>query len=273
MEKNKDFRAFRYGDHLEPGHSLKIEHSITCEQTDLSSLIAKGEDALLALRKDSMDSEQTAFEIVVAAANQWEKQAAYTQNLNRAIEYLRTPEVSHSNNQWQKNGGYRDGEEISNRVYSMSCSVWEDTKYNRETKESVPVAWYVSWDVYLKSPKEGYGKQIAGQRNKRYTDKAAAMKYLEGRKKAYAHLFTEVSPPIPQEYENHFCVHGTLLHGYTVEGKEPVKAAADLSDGGISMPEKPEKASVLGKLSAAKTQDKAVPHAGAPAKKKEEMNR
>ena len=123
MEKNKDFRAFRYGDHLEPGHSLKIEHSITCEQTDLSSLIAKGEDALLALRKDSMDSEQTAFEIVVAAANQWEKQAAYTQNLNRAIEYLRTPEVSHSNNQWQKNGGYRDGEEISNRVYSMSCNV------------------------------------------------------------------------------------------------------------------------------------------------------
>ena len=75
---------------MEPGHSLKIEHSITCEQTDLSSLIAKGEDALLALRKDSMDSEQTAFEIVVAAANQWEKQAAYTQNLNRAIEYLRT---------------------------------------------------------------------------------------------------------------------------------------------------------------------------------------
>lgn len=127
--------------------------------------------------------------------------------------------------------------------------------------------------MYLKSPKEGYGKQIAGQRNKRYTDKAAAMKYLEGRKKAYAHLFTEVSPPIPQEYENHFCVHGTLLPGYTVEGKEPVKAAADLSDGGISMPEKPEKASVLGKLSAAKTQDKAVPHAGAPAKKKEEMNR
>ena len=252
MEKNKDFRAFRYGDHLEPGYSLKIEHSITCEQTDLSSLIAKGEDALLTLRKDSMDSEQTAFEIVVAAANQWEQQAAYTQNLNRAIEYLRTPEVSHSNNQWQKNGGYRDGEEISNRVYSMSCSVWEDTKYNRETKESVPVAWYVSWDVYLKSPKEGYGKQIAGQRNKRYTDKAAAMKYLEGRKKAYAHLFTEVSPPIPQQYENHFCVHGALLPGYIVEGKELVKAAADLSDGGISMSEKPEKASVLGKLSEAK---------------------
>ena len=158
----------------------------------------------------------------------------------------------------------------------MSCSVWEKTQYNRETKESVPVAWYVSWDVYLKSPKKGYGKQIAGQRDKRYTDKAAAMKYLEGRKKAYAHLFTEVSPPIPQQYENHFSVHGALLPGYTVEGKEPVKAehtAADISEGGISMPGKTEKASVLGKLSAAKTQEKAVPHTGEKTKNKEEMSR
>lgn len=252
MEENKDFRAFRYGDRLNPGYSLKIEHSITCEQKDISALIAKGEDALLALHKDSVDSEQKAFDIVVAAANQWEQQAAYTQMINRAVEYLRTPEVKHSNNQWQKNGGYRDGEEISNRVYSMTCSVWEDTKYNRETKESVPVAWYVSWDVYLKSPKEGYGKQIAGQRNKRYTDKAAAMKYLEGRKKAYAHLFTELSPPIPQQYENHFTVHGALLPGYTVEGKEPEKAASIISDGGISMSEKAGKPSVLGKLSEAK---------------------
>ena len=270
MQENKDFHAFRYGDHLSPGYSLKIEHSVSCEKKDLSPLIAKCEDALAALRKDSIDSEQKAFDIVVAAANQWEQQAANTQNIDRAIQYLHTPEVKHSNNQWQKNDGYRDGEEISNRVYSMSCSVWEDTKYNRETKEQVPVAWYVSWDVYLKSPKEGYGTQIAGQRNKRYTDKAAAMKYLEVRKKAYAHLFTELSPPIPQQYENHFTVHGVLLPGYAVEGKEPVRAAAEISEGGISMSEKP---SVLEKLSAAKTQDKAAPTMGAPTKKKEELNR
>ena len=31
--------------------------------------------------------------------------------------------------------------------------------------------------------------------------KAAAMKYLDGRKKAYSHLFTEISPQIPKEYE------------------------------------------------------------------------
>ena len=89
-------------------------------------------------------------------------------------------------------------------------------------------------------------------------------------------MFTEISPEIPKEYERHFTVNGALLPGYTVEGKEPVKAehtAADISEGGISVPGKTEKASVLGKLSAAKTQEKAVPHIGEKTKNKEEMSR
>lgn len=42
MEENKDYRAYRYGDHLEPGAELKIEHSIFCEDVDISSLITMG---------------------------------------------------------------------------------------------------------------------------------------------------------------------------------------------------------------------------------------
>ena len=175
------------------------------------------------LRQGSIDGEQKAYEIVVAAAKQWEQQATATQTINRALEYLRTPEVEHTNNQWNKTNNWRDGEEISNRVYKMTCSVWEDTKYDRETGKSIPVAWYVTWDVYVNSPKQGYGVKIAGQSQKRYTDKAAALKYLEGRKKAYAHLFAEISPPVPEKYENHFTVYGALLPGYTVEGREPEK--------------------------------------------------
>ena len=41
-----------------------------------------------------------------------------------------------------------------------------------------------------------YNIHLAGQDKKRYTDKAAAEKYLDGRKKAYFHLFAEISPPI-----------------------------------------------------------------------------
>ena len=84
----------------------------------------------------------------------------------------------------------------------------------------------------------------------------------------------EISPQIPKQYEHHFTVYGALLPGYTVEGQEQVKpdrTAADVSEGGISMPEKPEKPSVLGKLSAAKTQEKTPAAPGAANKKKEDM--
>ena len=122
-------------------------------------------------------------------------------------------------------------------------------------KVMVPTAWYVTWDLYLNSPKDGHNIHLAGQNQKRYTDKAAAVKYLGGRKKAYSHLFTEISPQIPKEYENHFTVNGALLPGYTVEGQEPVKAehtAAEVSEGGISLPEKSEKAFRAGETGGSK---------------------
>lgn len=138
--------------------------------------------------------------------------------------------------------------------------------YDRETKQSVPVAWYVTWDVYVNSPKNGYGEKIAGQNQKRYTDKNAAMKYLEGRKKAYSHLFTEISPPVPDQYRRHFTVHGALLPGYTLEGQTPEKAVPGRDQG------QAERASVLEKLSDARKQEKAAPPK-APDKKKEDIHR
>ncbi|MEH2949421.1 hypothetical protein D3Z60_19670 [Lachnospiraceae bacterium] len=273
LEENKDYKVYRF-DYLTEGSNLKFEHSVYCEDVDISSFIAQGEEKIQAMRQDSMDGEKKAFDIVLAATKQWEQQAAVTQKLNRALEYLHTQEVKHTANEWRKTDNWKNDEEISNRVYRMTGGIWEDTKYDRETKQSVPVAWYVTWDVYVNSPKEGYGEKIAGQNQKRYTDKAAAEKYLEGRKKAYSHLFTEISPQIPKQYEHHFTVYGALLPGYTVEGQEPVKTdhtAADVSEGGISMPEKPEKPSVLGKLSAAKEREKAAAEPKAPIKKKEDM--
>lgn len=94
------------------------------------------------------------------------------------------------------------------------------------------------------------------------------MKYLEGRKKAYSHLFTEISPPVPEQYKDHFTVHGALLPGYTVEGQEPEKTVtAPGRDSG-----KAGRASVLEKLSDAKRQEKAAP-LKAPDKKKEDIHR
>ena len=263
-------------DRLEPGESVKIEHSVYQTNADISGLVGQGAEAVRALREESAASEQIAYEIVQAALKQWEKQAAMTQLYDRALQYLDTPAVEHTSNQWQKTSDYRDSTIRSNMVYQMSHSIWEDTKYNRDTKQYEPVAWYVTWDVSLRGVgRFQYGKQIAGQRQKRYTDKAAAEKYLQGRINAYAHLFTELSPPIPKEHEQHFMVNGCLLPGYTVEGQEPRQAketAAETPEGGI-FTLKGKKPSVLGRLAEAKAQEHTAPDPGAKMKKKEDMQR
>lgn len=69
MEENKDYKVYRF-DYLTEGSQLKFEHSVYCEDVDISSLITQGADALEALRQDSMDGEQKAFEIVQAAVKQ-----------------------------------------------------------------------------------------------------------------------------------------------------------------------------------------------------------
>ena len=273
MEENKDYRVHRSGD-LSEGYKLQVEHTVSCENTDISALIAQGAETVQAMRQDSIEGEKKAYDIVVAAAKQWEQQAAATQRLDRALAYLRTPEVKHTGNRWQPYSKDSDLEEISNRVYKMFCRIREDTRYDRQMKQSVPVAWYVTWDLYLNSPREGYSIHLAGQDRKRYTDKAAAVKYLDGRKKAHSHLFAEISPPVPKEHENCFTVYGVLLPGYSVEGREQEKAGhttASISEDGISAPGKEEKPSVLGKLSAAKEQEKAAAEPKAPTKKKEDM--
>ena len=45
MEENRDYHAYRYGDHLTPGSELKIEHSVVCENVDISTLITMGNSA------------------------------------------------------------------------------------------------------------------------------------------------------------------------------------------------------------------------------------
>lgn len=256
MRKEKYYGVFDYGDQLEPGVELKIEHTVVegyADNTlDLSPIIGLGSDDLTKARDKSVEAEQAIFEKIRASVREWERQAAVTKTYNRALEYLHTSQIDHTSNQWIREK-HHDRDTISNKVYQMSVSVWENTKYDRATGQSVPVAWYVTWDVSLHTPKRGYGKQLAGQRQKRYTDKAAAQKYIEGRKKAYAHLFTEISPPIPTEYADHFKINGVLLPGYTIQGQEPTistKTDNEIINDilGVDSVTKDKKPSVLKKL-------------------------
>ena len=71
-------------------------------------------------------------------------------------------------------------------------------------KKSVPTAYERPPAVLFHSQANCSGAKIAGQDRKVFSDKAAMEKYLNGRIKAYDRLFTEISPPIPQEYAESF---------------------------------------------------------------------
>ena len=218
MEMKKGYSAYEH-DRLDPADSMRIERKVYFEEktADISGLTALPLEQLRALREEYAAAEQAAFEALQQQAAAWEEQAGKTLLIDKAIEYARTPEVKHTANQWEA-ADY--GKHISNRVYQMRYRISENTRYDREKEKSIPYSWTLSWSIYTNSPHQYGQAKIAGQERKVFADKAAMEKYLNGRIKAYAHLFTEISPSIPQEYAEHFKVNGQLLPGYFVEGEE-----------------------------------------------------
>ena len=261
-------------DFLEEGEKLRLEHDLRFQPNDkiLLPLVNASYFELYELRVLAVSGEKKVFEQLKELAEVWEQKASLTMLIDRALSYKRVPQVEHTSNQWQQSH-YRDTEIVSNMVYKMSVSLHEDNHYDNDTGQFVSDAWIVTWGVSLNTPDEYRTKKIAGQDRKRFSDKDAALKYIEGRKKAYAHLFTEISPPIPERYADRFSKNGLLLPGYVVDGKPVLRTdvkAADflnaLSDGEF-MPDT-KKPSVLDKISDTKSQQKAEP--AAPSKKNKE---
>ncbi len=220
-EKRSFYDVYSYGDRLEAGNKLKIEHSVSSrgDGARLAQLTHMSADELAALRTASAAKEKVIFEKLCGATKEWEEQAAQTMLLDDAIEYVKTPPVKHTSNQWEA-GEYRH--ECSNMVYKMTYSIGADTVYNRQTQEKDIVAWQVSWSLYYNFPDHARGGgHIAGQDKKRFAEKEKADNYIIGRIAAHADYFKEVSPPVPENLAWKFSRNGQLLPGYRVQGKEP----------------------------------------------------
>lgn len=221
MTEQDFYNVYTYADRLEPGDKIRIEHSVSfCqERADITDLIARPESELEKLKDASAAQEQDIFKKLCTATEEWERQAANTLRIAKALEYVRTPVVAHTSNVWVKDE--YDRSEISNMVYTMSYCIYENKHYDHHLKEMVPTSWEVSWWVSFNLPRNpdytSQSMQLAGQDRKRYTDKAAMEKYLQGRIDAYAYLFTELSPPVPAAQQKRFSINGQLLPGYTVE--------------------------------------------------------
>ncbi len=226
MQDVPSYRTYNYGNKLDPGKKLKIELIISMLDPEIADLVSHDIASLAKQRLESVEKEEAIFVKLQEACQEWEKQAARTQQLDQAIEFVKTPAVKHTSNRWVDEG--HNWYQMSNAVYRMSYRIFENTRYDQTAQKSVTTSWELSWSIYLHNPSkaETSGK-IAGQDRKRFGDKVAMDKYLQGRIKAYSHLFTEISPPIPKEHIRRFSVNGQLLPGYTVESEQKKQSVMD----------------------------------------------
>jgi len=241
------YRAWHRPDKLESGIRIELERSVEFNSyrvdcSNLAELVKLPLTELQAKRKDGAAAEKTIFEKVQAAAQEWETQAAQTMLLDRALEYIHTLEVKHTSNEWkqQKDGAW----EISNRVYNMRYKISQELDGKRNGQ------WLVTWGIALNRPSRPATEKyyysgdimVVELKKKYYNAEAEAQHYIQGRFDVYVHLFTELSPPIPDKYKRHFCINGVLLPGYTVAPPEraPQEVADELltllNDSDIALP-------------------------------------
>ncbi len=231
MPDTVSYNVSDYADRLEPGEKIKIEHTVSTPNPEIAGLVSHTAKELEKLHLESANKERVIFNKLRGAFEEWEKQAAQTQRIGKAIQYVKTKAVQHTSNRWVEDE--YNWHRISNAVYRMYYRVSANRPYKQPDRVT---SWELSWGVYVQDPSDTRtAGRIAGQDKKRFEDKAAMEKYLQGRIKAHAHLFTEIYPPIPKEYAKRFTVNGQLLPGYTVESEQ-------------------EKQSVLGQLAKAKAQ-------------------
>ena len=241
------YRAWHRPDKLESGIRIELERSVEfdsyrVDRSNLAELVKLPLTELQSKRKDGAAAEKTIFEKVQDAAQEWETQAAQTMLLDRALEYIRTPEVKHTSNEWkqQKDGAW----EISNRVYNMRYKISQELDGKRNGQ------WLVTWGIALNRPSRPATEKyyytgdimVVELKKKYYNAEAEVQHYIQSRFDVYVHLFTELSPPIPYKYKRHFCINGVLLPGYTVAPPEraPQEVADELltllNDSDIALP-------------------------------------
>lgn len=189
------------------GTNIEIDHSVyykgNCDISDLIQMSAKDVERF---RNKSIANENKAYEKILQALAEWEKEALITQRHNRALNYLNTPTVEHTSNKWVD--AKYDYKERSNMVYFMQYRI-----YKRQGRYGV-LKWDVAWNVRTQRA-PGQAALVLGGQEKTYSSEEAAQKYINNRIAEYDHLFTEISPVIPDIYIYIFSVNGVLLPGYT----------------------------------------------------------
>lgn len=224
-----------YDNKVEHGKSILIRRELEyktyiTEPPEMQPLIGMTQAELKVKRAECVIRENKVWDKIKGLELEWEKCAARTLLVDRAMEYIRTPEVEHTNNEWQRR---EDGVwQISNRVYRMAYQIKED--------RTNAAPWLCIWGIRINPPKRPETErlpyvgspEVVEVKKKRFNAEADAQNYIQGRFNVYAHLFREVTPPVPYEFRRHFMINGCLLPDYTMlpQERKPQEVAAELAE-------------------------------------------
>ena len=158
MEQRKFYRAYGdFNDKLTEGAKLKLERRVEYDHfmkdvPEMALLIELPVSELMERRRASAKLEKEIYADMKGSVKKWEEQAAQTLLLDKALEYVRTPKVKHTSNEWKQQ---IDGSwEISNLVYKMHYEIWEDPAESRKG------TWLVSWELEMNCPSRPSTEQM-----------------------------------------------------------------------------------------------------------------
>ena len=118
--KKQFYEVGSYTGDLREGSGICIQRQMTYrgQYADFKPFLNIPQKELEKRLKDSKAEEKKIYDGLQKAAKAWDEHGAQTLLLQKAIEYLKTPEVQHTANQWKQR---KDGTwEISNLVYKMT---------------------------------------------------------------------------------------------------------------------------------------------------------
>lgn len=213
---------------LREGSYLNVQRSLIYrgERADFTPFLDVPQKELEKRLKVSKAEEQKVYDQLKEAAKAWDAHGAQTLLLQKAIEYLKTPEVKHTSNEWKQQN---DGSwEISNLVYKMTFNIvkfGDEWKLSWELSYTAPGLAVGYWE-YTRSPRQ----RIEHEGSKKYKTLEGAQKYIQSKFDQHAERFESLSPPIPKDAKALFSVNGQLLQGYSLMRQSPKKKKVTLDD-------------------------------------------
>ena len=163
-------------DKLEAAETMRIERRIYFEAKDreIAPYASLPIAQLLSMRSESAAAEQAIFDDLKERAAAWEEQAGRTLLLDKTLEYVRTPHVQHTANEWQTTEHNRHIR--SNRVYQMNYYIYENTRYDKEAQKSIPYSWtltsltpILSHGAFIPTARTGTGKRRLPDKIERFS--------------------------------------------------------------------------------------------------------